>query len=126
MTVKYASTAAVGIGGTDSWRRGGRLNRRADAGSSLAIAQPSENNRNSVPVVGDGAAHTSTASTNLTAREMRRGDQVRSGTLLVTLSSRLGGTVRTMCIVMMGVQPAASSQCSPWHTKQLHCCLCTR
>ena len=109
MTVKYASTAAVGIGGTDSWRRG-RLNRRADAGNSLAMTQPSENSRNSVPVVGDGAAHTRTASANLIAREMRRGDQVRSGTLLPT-SARRGGTVRRRCIDMTAVQRVA--ECYP-------------
>ena len=114
MTVKYASTAAVGIGGTDSWRRG-RRNRCADAGSSLAITQPSENSRKSVPVVGDGAVHTSTASKNLIAREMRRGVQARSGALLPTLSSRLGGTVRRRCIGMMGVQRvAACSVCEEW------------
>ena len=82
--MKYASTAAVGIGGTDSWRRG-RRNRRFDAGSSLAMTQPSENSKNSVPVVGEGTAHTSMASKNLIAREMRRGVQTRSGTLLPTL-----------------------------------------
>ena len=107
MIVKYASTAAVGIGGTDSWRRGGRLNRRADAGSSLAITQPSENSKNSVPVAGDGAAHTSTASANLIARKVRRGDQVRSGALLLA-SGRRGGTVRRRFIVMMGVQRVAA------------------
>ena len=109
MTVEYASTAAVGIGGTDSWRRG-RCNRRADAGNSLAITQPREKSRNSVPVVGDGAAHTSTASANLIASITRRGDQARSGALLPTLSSRLGGTVRKRCIVMMGVQRVCSVQ----------------
>ena len=108
MTVKYASTAAVGIGGTDSWRRG-RRNRCADAGSSLAITQPSENSRKSVPVVGDGAVHTSTASKNLIAREMRRGVQARSGALLPTLSSRLGGTVRRRCIVIMGARYSSST-----------------
>ena len=82
MIVKYASTAAVGIGGTDSWRRGGRLNRRADAGSSLAMTQPSENSRKSVPVVGEGTAHTSTASSARTASSVRRGFQARSGALL--------------------------------------------
>ena len=106
MTVKYASTAAVGIGGTDSWRRG-RRNCRADAGSSLAITQPREKSRNSVPVVGEGTAHTSTASSARTASAMRRGDQARSGALLLTLSSRLGGTVRRRFIVMMGVQRVA-------------------
>ena len=108
MTVKYASTAAVGIGGTDSWRRG-RRNCRADAGSSLAITQPREKSRNSVPVVGDGAAHTSTASAKRTASAMRRGDQARSGALLLTLSSRLGGTVRRRCIVIMGARYSLSN-----------------
>ena len=109
MTVKYASTAAVGIGGTDSWRRGCR-NRRADAGNSLAMTHPSENSRKSVPVVGDGAAHMSTASAKRTASAMRRGDQVRSDTLLPT-SARRGGTVRRRCIDMTAVQRVA--ECSP-------------
>ena len=108
MTVKYASTAAVGIGGTDSWRRG-RCNRRADAGNSLAITQPREKSRNSVPVVGEGTAHTSTASSARTASAMRRGDQARSGALLLTLSSRLGGTVRRRCIVIMGARYSLSN-----------------
>ena len=95
MTVKYASTAAVGIGGTDSWRRG---RRHRDGGSSLAIMQPKEKSRKSVPVVGDGAAHTSMASANLIARNARRGVQARSGALLSTLSSILGGTVRMRCM----------------------------
>ena len=114
MTVKYASTAAVGIGGTDSRRRG-RLNRRVDAGSSLAMTQPRENNKKRVPVVGDGAAHTSMASANLIARNARRGVQARSDALLPTNSSRLGGTVRRRCIGMMGVQRvAACSVCEEW------------
>ena len=108
MIVKYASTAAVGIGGTDSWRRG-RLNRRADAGSSLAITQPSENSKNSVPVAGDGAAHTSTASSARTASSTRRGDQARAGALLPTFSSRLGATVRMRCIVIMGARYSSST-----------------
>ena len=74
------------------------------------MVAPSEKSRKSVPVVGDGAAHTSTASKNLIAREMRRGVQARSGALLLTLSSRLGGTVRRRFIVMMGVQRVA--ECS--------------
>ena len=69
----------------------------------MAMTQPRENRRNNVPVVGDGAAHTSTASTNRIAREMRRGDQAHSGALL-PLSGCRGGTVRNVCIVMLGVQ----------------------
>ena len=69
----------------------------------MAIRATSEATRNSVPVVGDGAAHTSTASANLIARNVRRGVQAPSGALLLTLSTRLGGTVRRRCIVMMGV-----------------------
>ena len=105
--MKYASTAAVGMGGTDSWRRG-RRHRRADGGSSLTMRATNEASRNSVPVVGEGAAHTSMASANLIARNMRRGDQARSGTLLLTLSTRRGGSVRRRFIVMMGVQRVAA------------------
>ena len=75
----------------------------------MAITQPRENNKKRVPVVGDGAAHTSMASANLIARAMRRADQARSGALL-RLSGRRGGTVRRRCIVMMGVQRVA--ECS--------------
>ena len=51
----------------------------------MAMRATSEASRNSVPVVGDGAAHTSTAKANLMARNMRRGDQARTGALLPTL-----------------------------------------
>ena len=74
-----------------------------------------ENNKKRVPVVGDGAAHTSMASANLIARDARRGVQARSDALLPTNSSRLGGTVRRRCIGMMGVQRvAACSVCEEW------------
>ena len=53
-----------------------------------------------MPVTGEGAAHTSTAKANLIARNKRRGDQARSGALLLT-SARRGGTVRRRFIVMM-------------------------
>ena len=73
----------------------------------MAMRATSEASRKSVPVAGEGAAHTSTASANLIARKVRRGDQVRSGALLLA-SGRRGGTVRRRFIVMMGVQRVAA------------------
>ena len=76
----------------------------------MAIRATSEASKKSMPVTGEGAAHTSTAKANLIARNKRRGDQARSGALLLT-SARRGGTVRRRFIVMMGVQRVA--ECSP-------------